>query len=126
MDQWAVTDAAAINSFLAQPTIVYPGGTAGLRKIALQKWIALYTEGVEAWAEWRRTCVPETLKPGPAAVINTVPRRYQYTTREYSLNQANVDAAVVRQGPDKMTTRMYWDTNPTAAPTYPGASCGVR
>jgi len=126
MGQWGVTDNAAINAFLANPSVAYQGGTAGLRQIALQKWIALYTDGVEAWAEWRRTCVPATVKPGPAATINTVPRRYQYSTREHSVNATNVDEAVARQGADAFTSRMYWDSNPSAAPTYPGTSCGVR
>jgi hypothetical protein len=126
MAQWGVTDAAAIATFLARPEIVYVPGTEGLRRIALQKWIALYSDGVEAWAEWRRTCVPATVIPGPDAVINTVPRRYQYAIRELSVNKANVDAAIARQGDDEFTTRMYWDSNPAAAPTYPGASCGVR
>ena len=126
MAQWGVTDASAINAFLANPAIAYQGGTAGLRQIAQQKWIALFSDGVEAWSEWRRTCVPATVKPGPAAVINTVPRRYQYSTREHSVNATNVDEAVARQGTDAFTTRMYWDSQPTAAPTYPGASCGVR
>jgi hypothetical protein len=126
MEQWGVTDQTAINAYLALPAIAYQGGTPGLRQIALQKWIALYTDGVEAWSEWRRTCVPETIKPGPAAIINTVPRRYQYSVREHSVNAANVDAAIARQGPDEFTTRVYWDTEPEAAPTWPGASCGVR
>src|SRR5215211_701536 len=126
MAQWGVTDAAAINAFLAQPSIAYAGGVAGQRQIALQKWIALYTDGVEAWSEWRRTCVPETVKPGPAAVIGTVPRRYQYSVREHAVNSANLDVAVTRQGADEFTSRMYWDSNPTAAPTYPGPSCGTR
>jgi SusD/RagB-like outer membrane lipoprotein len=126
MEQWGVTSTAAIDAFLAQPAIAYQAGTAGLRQIALQKWIALFTDGVEAWAEWRRTCVPATVKPGPAAIINTVPRRYQYSTREHSVNETNVGEAVTRQGADDFTSRMYWDKNPTAAPTYPGASCGVR
>jgi hypothetical protein len=128
MEQWGVTSAAAINGFLAQPSIAYQAGTAGLRQIALQKWIALYTDGVEAWAEWRRTCVPATVKPGPDAIINTVPRRYQYSTREHSVNASNVDEAASRLAgaADTFQARMYWDSNPTAAPTYPGASCGVR
>jgi len=126
MAQWGVTDDAAINAYLAQPAIAYQGGTAGLRQIALQKWIALYTVGVEAWAEWRRTCVPATVIPGPAALINTVPRRYRYSTRDYSTNSANVEAAVARQGADVLTTRMYWDKSPEAAPTWPGTTCGVR
>jgi len=126
MDQWGVTDPAAVAAYLADTAIVYKGGTPGLRQIALQKWIALYTNGVQAWAEWRRTCVPETLVPGPDAVQNTVPRRYQYSIRELSVNAANVAAAVARQGPDVFSTRMYWDNNPTAAPTYPGPTCGTR
>jgi hypothetical protein len=128
MAQWGVTNAAAINAFLAQATIAYQGGTPGLRQIALQKWIAFYTDGVEAWAEWRRTCVPATVKPGPAAVIGTVPRRYQYSTREHSVNAENVDAAASNLvgGTDTFTSRMYWDSKPDAAPTWPGASCGVR
>lgn len=126
MAQWGVTSSAAIDAFVADPGIAYAGGTAGLRQIALQKWIALYSDGVQPWAEWRRTCVPLTLKPGPAAVINTVPRRFQYPPRETAVNAAAVEAAVARQGADEFTSRMYWDTAPTAAPTYPGASCGVR
>jgi hypothetical protein len=126
MEQWGVTDAAAIATYLARPEIVYVPGTEGLRRIALQKWINFYTDGVQAWSEWRRTCVPATVVPGPDAIINTVPRRYEYSTREYSVNSANLDAAVARQGADEFTTRMYWDTAPQAAPTWPGASCGVR
>ena len=121
-----MTNTAAIDAFIAQPAIAYQGGTPGLRQIALQKWIALYTDGVSAWSEWRRTCVPATVKPGPAAIINTVPRRYQYSTREHSVNATNVAAAVSRQGADDFTSRMYWDSNPSAAPTYPGAGCGSR
>ncbi|MEO7647933.1 MAG: SusD/RagB family nutrient-binding outer membrane lipoprotein [Gemmatimonadaceae bacterium] len=126
MAQWGVTNTAAIDAYLAQSSIAYAVGTPGLRQIALQKWIALYSDGVSAWAEWRRTCIPATVKPGPAAVISTVPRRYQYSSREKSVNTANLDAAIARQGPDNFTTRMYWDKNPTVAPTYPGPSCGVR
>lgn len=126
MDQWGVTDDAAIDAFLARPEIVYVPGTEGLRRIALQKWIALYTDGVQAWAEWRRTCVPATVIPGPDAIINTVPRRYEYSVREHAVNKANVEAAIARQGPDEFTTRMYWDTEPELAPTYPGPTCGAR
>ena len=126
MEQWGVTDQAEIDAYLAQPAIAYQAGTAGLGQIALQKWIALYTDGVEGWSEWRRTCVPSTVVPGPAAVISTVPRRYQYSIREHSVNSANLDVAMSRQGADEFTSRIYWDSNPTAAPTYPGPSCGVR
>lgn len=125
MEQWGVTDAAAIAAFIAHPTVVYTPGTEGLRRIATQQWIALFGDGGQAWAYWRRTCVPNTVKPGPDAILSTVPRRLQYSTTENSVNSASVDAAVARQGADLLTTSVYWDTNPTAAPTYT-AGCGQR
>jgi hypothetical protein len=126
MSQWGVTNGAAIDAFVANAAIAYAGGTPGLRQVALQRWIALYTDGVQAWAEWRRTCIPATVKPGPDAIEDFVPRRYRYSIRELSVNTANVNAAIARQGPDAFATRMYWDKSPAAAPTYPGATCGMR
>lgn len=124
MQQWGVTD-AAIAAYLARPEVAYQGGVAGQKQIAIQKWIALYTDGGQAWFEWRRTCQPITVKPGPAAIINSVPRRLQYSITEVSVNGASLDEALTRQGADEFTTRMYWDKSPTAAPTHE-AGCGVR
>jgi len=117
MNQWGVTDAGAITTFLGRPDVAYKGGTEGLKQIAVQKWIALFTDGGQAWAEWRRTCQPNTLVPGPAAIVNYIPRRFYYSTTEVSANSDNLAAAIARQGPDNFGTRVYWDTKPTAAPT---------
>ena len=125
MEQWGVTDNAKITAYLARPEVAYKGGVAGLKQIGVQKWIALYTQGIEAWTEWRRTCEPETIKPGPAAVFATHPRRLEYSTTETAVNAANVGEAVTRQGADLMTTRIWWDSKPTAAPTY-FSGCGTR
>jgi hypothetical protein len=125
MAQWGVTNTAAIDAYIASPAIAYAGGTAGLTQIATQKWLALYTDGGQAWMEWRRTCVPNTIKPGPDATIATVPRRLQYSITENAVNAENVSGATSRQGADLFTSRMYWDKNPTAAPTYT-AGCGQR
>jgi len=124
MQQWGV-DQGAINSYLAQSAVAYAGGTAGLTQIGQQKYIALFSDGGQAWAEWRRTCVPATVQPGPAAIRSNVPRRFMYSITEVSVNGANVDAAVADQGADAFETRMYWDSNPTASPTY-FVGCGVR
>ena len=117
MNQWGVTNAGTIAAYLAQPNVAYKGGVEGLKQIAVQKWIALFTDGGQAWAEWRRTCQPNTLVPGPAALVQFIPRRFYYSTTELSANAENVEAAIARQGPDNFATRVYWDTNPTAAPT---------
>ncbi len=123
MDQWGVSKSNA-DAFLASADVAYKGGTEGLKQIARQRWVALYTDGGNAWAEWRRTCQPSTVRPGPAAIINTIPRRFQYANTEYLVNEDQVDAAVARQGPDEFTTNIWWD-NSSAAPTYV-ADCGVR
>ena len=117
MQQWGVTDPSAIGRFLSQPAVAYQAGTAGLKQIAVQKWIALYTDGLQAWSEWRRTCQPSTIAAGPAAVVSYVPRRLYYPTSEASTNGASLSAAIAAQGPDNFSTRIYWDKNPAGAPT---------
>src|SRR5690606_19073041 len=59
--------ATDIDDYLAQAVVQYQGGSDGLAQIALQKWIALFGNGVEAWSEWRRTGVPQ-LTAGPDAL----------------------------------------------------------
>jgi hypothetical protein len=133
MNQWGVTG-TPVTTFLAQPNIVLQPGTPGLAQIAQQKWLALFTDGGQAWAEWRRTCVPATVKPGSNALRADVPRRFQYSTTEVAVNNTNrlaavaaMDAgdAVSTRTTDEYELRMYWDTNPTAAPTW-FAGCGNR
>jgi hypothetical protein len=127
MQQWGVS-AANIATYLAQPGVIYTPGTNGLLQIAQQKWLALFTDGGNAWTEWRRTCVPYTVVPGIDASKTNVPRRFEYGVVEYTVNKASIDAAVLQQGADVFETRMYWDKNPSAAPTYAGigAACGVQ
>ena len=134
MAQWSAVNAAAglpavsaaaIDAYLARPEVAYKGGVDGLKQIATQKWIHLYTDGGTSWSEWRRTCQPFTLKPGPAATQSTVPRRFFYSPTEYTSNRSSVDAAIAAQGADDFNSRMYWDKAPTAAPTY-ATGCGSR
>lgn len=106
--QWGGSDAAAAD-FLAQPAVAYQGGAAGLTQILTQKWVALFTQGGEAWADWRRTGVPANIVPGPKATLSYIPRRMVYATSEQSVNNDALQAAIARQGADAMSTRMWWD-----------------
>ena len=82
-----------------------------LEKIALQKWIALFYTGFEAWSDWRRTGMPEIV-PGPdAANGGVVPVRFQYPNDVKSTNNANYEAAVSRQGADDLNTKLWWDVD---------------
>ncbi len=118
MQQWGVTDGAAISAYLAQPAVAYKGGTAGLKQIALQKWIALYSDAGQAWFEWRRTCVPNlTIARNP--LLPYIPRRLVYPTSENGSNSPAVQAAVARLGGgvgDK-NNALVWEDKTSSAPT---------
>ncbi|MHB1297645.1 MAG: SusD/RagB family nutrient-binding outer membrane lipoprotein [Gemmatimonadaceae bacterium] len=108
--QWGGTAADAA-AYLAQPGVAYVAGVTGLQQIGLQKWISLFTQGNEAWAEWRRTGNPNTVAMGPSAYpdVLAVPRRWPYASTEQSVNAESWAAAVAAQGADNYATRMWWD-----------------
>lgn len=107
MQQWGVDD-AEITAYLAQPEVTF--SAANYRQsIGDQKWLALYMQGIEAWAEWRRLDFPALLPAPDAAAGRPIPRRKGYPLTEITLNKSNYEAAVARQGPDLMSTSIWWD-----------------
>ena len=77
-----------------------------LEKIALQKWIALFFNGYEAWFDYRRTKMPELT---PVDGSDRIMSRWEYPGEEQSLNKANYDAAIARQGEDDNKTMVWWE-----------------
>ncbi len=110
IQQWGGSSADA-NAYLARAGVAYVSGAGGLRQIGLQKWIALYMQGAEAWSEWRRTGNPTSIRMGPSAYpdVLEVPRRLPYPSNEQSVNAVSLAAAIARQGPDTYATRVWWD-----------------
>lgn len=105
-DYYGVSD---VDEYLAQPTVAYQSADGPWKKkIGMQKWIALYNQGYEAWTEYRRLDYPELQAPA-AAFINIVPVRLLYPTSEQTLNGANWQAASTAIGGDLMTTKLFWD-----------------
>ena len=114
----------APNDYLNSPPVtnipVKWGATPAvqLEQVALQKWLATYPDGMEAWADYRRSHV---LKLYPVAnsdnpdITNTTTqwiRRIPFLLSETQNNKAAVDAAVpLLGGPDKITTPLWWDKN---------------
>jgi hypothetical protein len=94
--------------YMTQPAVELTGtNTEILSKIALQKWIALYFNGLEAWFDWKRTGLPGIV-PGPGNLNNNlVPVRFIYPISEQALNATNRAAAVQRQGADNINTRTW-------------------
>lgn len=118
MDQMAIYDMNAAISTTARDTYVAahpltPG--TELEQINTQYWIASFLNGPEAFANFRRSGFPN-LTPNPYGQPNnpdvpngTFIRRLTYPTSELSVNSENVNEAISRQGPDKLSTRIWWD-----------------
>ena len=91
-------------------------------RIIIQKWIANFHLGNEAWADFRRTGFPHLIPADPNTVGNNTQgirnltlgaRRMPYPADEASNNPENYPKAVeMLGGSDNMATRMWWDCNP--------------
>ncbi|WP_266203242.1 SusD/RagB family nutrient-binding outer membrane lipoprotein [Pontibacter kalidii] len=82
-----------------------------LQVIGEEKWKALYPQGFDAWAEWRRTGYP-ALNPAEDALNDgAIARRYNYPVEEATLNNTNLQGGISGLAPatDKNTSRVWWD-----------------
>jgi hypothetical protein len=84
----------AIDTYLAQPINAY----AGLESIYLQKWIALFLAGPEAFNEFRRTGMPD-LQMSANATQPNFPQRLLYPPEEGLYNEANFPTNVTLMTP---------------------------
>ena len=95
-----------------------------LEQIITQKYIAGFPEGMEAWAEFRRTGYPRvipTATNNSGGLIDTDKqiRRLVYPTSEYTANNANVKDGVIllvneakdaaSEKEDNGGTKVWWD-----------------
>ncbi len=86
-----------------------------LERIITQKWIAMYPDGPEGWAEFRRTGYPHLIPVvtnNSNGTINTVLqiRRIPFPQSEYNNNRAGVQTGIGHLGgPDGGGTALWWD-----------------
>lgn len=89
-----------------------------LEKIMIQKWIALYPNGQEAWTEYRRTGYPKlhsviTNYSNGEIDSEVGIRRMRFPTNKSTSAEdiANLESArkLLRGGLDKAGTRLWWD-----------------
>jgi hypothetical protein len=107
MEHYGISN-AEITAYLAQPGVAY----AGLRSIYFQKWIALYGNGPEQWASWRRETVGGVhypgLLPAQASSQKKMPLRVFYPASEQSTNSENRNAAVAANGGASLYDKPVW------------------
>ena len=86
----------------------------GLEMINTQFWATTFFNEYEAWSNYRRTGYPVLVPvtyPGSQSP-GAIPRRMAYSTVDKQVNSANYNAAVAAlPGGDKVTSRMWWDSN---------------
>lgn len=86
-----------------------------LERIITQKWIAMFPDGPEGWAEFRRTGYPKlfpvvTNRSNGAIDTNTQVRRIPYPQSEYEKNEEGVISGIAKLGgPDNGGTKLWWD-----------------
>ena len=120
MQKWGV-GASDIENFIQQAPM------ASAATVLTQKWAALFMQGNEGWAEYRRTGYPDFLvKAGDEVwkgVVNgqvvtkvfepigvtSVPSRLLYPNSEVQLNPVQYQKAVAQQGADLLNTQVWWD-----------------
>jgi Susd and RagB outer membrane lipoprotein len=138
MKQWGIADAAAIAAYVSSPNVpVAPGdflkspaiSTAPIKfsddkgvqkeQISIQKWLALFPDGTEAWADNRRS---RDFKLYPVANSDNsdIPdptkayiRRIPFLLSEKQNNKDGVATGLplLGSGGDKVTTPLWWDKN---------------
>jgi hypothetical protein len=108
LNQFGITDATVISNYLNQASVKYDA-TNFAKSIGIQKWIAFFGQGLDAFAEWRRLDYP-ALTAGPATVLDgKIPSRFFYPGTEQSLNGISYKAAISAQGKDLLTTKLWFD-----------------
>lgn len=112
MEFWGIGNQAAVNNYIQNNS--YSSGNWKV-SLGIQKWIALYMQGIQGWIEYRRLDFGVLRLPAggiPAGVTTAnVPTRINYPTDEQNLNRTNYQAAVSAQGPDRLDTKVWWDVN---------------
>ena len=81
-----------------------------LKEINEQYWVATLLNGPETFANFRRSGFP-ALTPNPYQGRDVTPfvRKLTYPDSEYAINKTNLNAAITKQGGDKLDTRVWWD-----------------
>lgn len=105
MEQWGFDDSEnTISDYLAANPY---NPTNWKQSIGEQKWLALYTNGLEAWSEWRRLDYPQLELPD-AAVTSYIPVRALYTSDELGSNGNAVSNSGIS---NSMDVKPWWDVN---------------
>lgn len=90
-----------------------------LKEIITQKWLANFPNGVEAWADFRRTDYPDLTLPADGVSTSstvadgTYVKRIRYPENEHRMNEQNMPSGQNSITSDRMDIRVWWDVADT-------------
>jgi hypothetical protein len=79
-----------------------------MERIHLQKYYALFLTDLQQWFEYRRTGHPVLPKGQGLKNNGEMPSRMVYPVYVQSANPTNYKAAIAAQGPDLISTKVWW------------------
>lgn len=106
-----ITDAEIAAYLTAHPFVGVADKEKAYEQINTQYWAACFMNGLEAYANVRRSGYPKLtpINYPSNETGGTFPRRLRYPEDEPVLNEVAYKAAVARQGADDFKTRVWWD-----------------
>ncbi len=136
LQQWGVTDQNVINDYLASTKLpAAPGDyhtspavastpiawssveVTQREQIGVQKWLAIFPDGMEAWAEFRRSGYPEMYdliqsEDSDNLPVGTFIKRMPYPLTEETNNLVELNKGrALLGGPDNAATKLWWDVD---------------
>lgn len=119
LEKWGISSSAADNYIAALPP-------ANEQNVLNQKYIALFTQYLEVWGEYRRTGYPDFLIKKDDVIFSGIiegspvtytfnplfgngsaPARLYYPVKEQTVNRSSYQAAIASQGNDVLETELW-------------------
>lgn len=114
-EQWTVSLEVS-DAYLSEVAYASLSGTQEemFEQISTQLWISFMSNEIEGWSNIRRTGYPVIVKRQPpefslGVTDGVLPTRLKYPMTETNINKANNQKAIEEQGPDEITTALWWD-----------------
>jgi hypothetical protein len=115
LEQWRIGQ-DTIDQYMDIAEFVNLSGTREemFEQICTQHWIAVIPNFFEGWTNIRRTGyprIPKRNEPEFSLGVSNgeLPKRMRYPSSEININRENYKKAVEQQGPDLITTAIWWD-----------------
>jgi hypothetical protein len=109
-------DASDATDYIAGVSSIAGNDESSLKVLISQKWLANFPNGVEAWADFRRTDYPDITLPydgvsGNASVASgTWVKRIRYPDNAHEQEEDMMPSDLNTTDTDRMDSKVWWDT----------------